>query len=853
MPSPSISTWLRSALVASLGLLAPSVARASLVEELSADAILNGAYPFPPSPAGALTGNLVPRLDGLMSARLGTTPAPGVHPRLLTSPEELPELRRRIKETNIGRALLVNLRARTEDALRNPKNWGSALYAALAAGDTAAVNALLAEHKGLPSAVGHYQPWLYAIVLESFDALLTEDAAKGTKAAAAIATYSALLAPGLERMQSVPLADDSWRAKAPPSTPGTLDLGLRDGVGGQLLGYGYDFAYNFMTDAQRATVRGVIARATAGKLWMGARLPHHFRNWNWCAVGLQQPLLALAIEGEQGYDPRVYRLGVEIARDYLTYGISPSGVSTEAVGYTQFGLVWANPFIVAASRRGEPLLTHPHFRAMVDWYLHANEPARTLWTSHGDGGDGGPSLGSLSMWRHFFPADPKIASVWRSLALSMGDKLLTEKTHIIEALLWAEADPAFGKLKPADAATRDAPAALGLPVTLVDPVRGSLITRNDWSTDSAYFQFECRVDSVGASHEHADRGMFTFAALGRTWAKDNFRSVETRHHNNVLIDGLGQGYWPGPGRWLGVVETPDAVIAACDAKDAYAWFWPKQIVAENPDTFDRFNYARWESYRAEARKFQAEHAGLTGERDPRPSVVAHWQGFSEIAGGPRMWDEDGWPVRYPHNPVERAFRTVLFARGAQPYALIVDDIQKDTQERLYEWLMQTGPDTEIASIAGNELVLCDATVKRGPDGLPRPAKGDRQLLVRVLDQNDPALARAYTSRPSLRLDTFERKDTLAPESKTGTLSGSRSFGLDKRLVVPSRSVAPDFKILLYPHRAGEPAPETTWNEARTELTLKTPAGTDVIRFIPGPDGRTRVAFTRGTAAPLALD
>ena len=849
-PYPSAALFAVATLTASLGSAAP----ACLPGELSADAVLNGGYPFPPTPASLVT-DLTPRLDGFAAERLGQVPAPGIHPRLLISPAQLPELRRRLKETNLGRTLFATLRTRTDNALRDPKSWTSSLYTALAAGDTAAVNALLAEHKGLPPQIGHYQPWFYAIVLESFDALISEDATKGAQAATALATYSALLAPGIERSATLPMADDVWRAKTsgPLTGTGVSDQGLRDGVGGHLLGYGYDFAFNFMTEAQRTTVRGVIAQATAGKLWMGGRLPHHFRNWNWIAVGLQQPLLALAIEGEPGYDARVYRLGVEIARDYLSFGISPSGMSTEAVGYTQFGLVWGNPFFVAASRRGDNLLAHPHHRAMIDWYLHTNEPARTGWTSHGDGGDTGPSVGTLSMWRHFFPTDPKIAAVWRSLALSQGDKLLTEKFHLIEPLLWAEADPSLGKTKPADAAKLDAPAALKLPLSLVDSHRGSLISRNDWSLDATLVQFECRQDSVGGSHEHADRGAFTLAAMGRNWAKDNFRSVETRHHNAVLIDGLGQGFWPGPGRWLGTVESPDALIAACDAKPAYDWMWPKQIKAENPDTFVRFDYARWDSYRAEARQFQTDFAGQKGERETRPSVVTHWQGFAELGGGPRMWDEDGWPVRYPHNPVQRAFRTVLFARGETPYLLVVDDIQKDNKERLYEWLMQTGPNTELASLSTNDAVLCDATVKRDDNGLPKPAKGERQLLVRVVGIDDPAQARNYTARPSLRLDTFERKDTLVPESTNGSLSGARSFGMDKRLVVPSRSDSPDFKILLFPHRAGAVLPETSWNAERTVLTVKIGTRTDVIGFAKHADGRTRLSFTRGAAAAVTLE
>ncbi len=808
---------------------------AHLPGELTADQILNGETPFAPSPMVKFLVNN----QGLSQERLTKVPLPGIHPRLLISPDDLPDLRRRLKETNVGKALYATLQKRLDATLRDPKNWGSEFYNLLAQGDTQAVNALVKEHKGMPPGVGHYQPFLYAIVMEAFDALITDDKTRGEMAAAAISTYAEMIRPGIEAVGNLPMGDDSWRAKTSgPKTGSELsDQGLRDGVGGHLLGYAYDFAWPVMTEAQRASVRKTIAAATSGKLWMGARLPNHFRNWNWIAVGLQQPLLALAIEGEEGYDPRVYDLGVKIARDYLSYGISPSGISTEAVGYTQFGLVWANPFIIAAQRRGADLLGHNHHRAMLDWYLYTGLPARDQWLSSGDGGDTGPSVGTLSMWRYFFPGDPKAESLWQSFVHSSKGKALEGNFHIIEPLLWADEDPLLEV--PLSSDGKDL-VALKLPPVLFDPVRSSLMARSGWDSNAAFMQFECRTDSVGASHEHADRGNFTFAALGRTWAKDNFRSVETRHHNSILIDGSGQGYWPGPGVWLGMEENGTLLTAACDAKPAYDWFWPKQIVTEDPSSFLRFQFPRWDSYKTEAIDFQKRAEGLKGEKDSRPGVVAFWKGFEK--SDPRLWDEDAWPVRFPHNPVQRAFRSVFFERGKNPWLLVVDDIQKDNSERLYEWLMQTGLDTEIVSIKDNDILLCDATVSRNAKGIPQPKSGDRLLLVRILDCKDPALALDYQSRPSVRLETFERRDTLLPQS--AGLSGSRTFGLDKRLVIPSRSLSPDFKILLYPLRQGDPLPETSWNEDRTELTIKSPAETRRFAVSSGPDQRTLLTLKK---------
>lgn len=815
MPPPRLRLFALSAFFAAN--LFPSVvtpAFAAFPGELPADDILAGRHPFPPSPA--VTVPL--RLEGLDRARLGTVPPPGVHPRILISPDQLPDLRARLRDTHTGRALHATLRQRLDRALRDPAYWGGELFRALASGDHATASALVADKKGLPPGIGHYQPFSTILTLEALDSLLAEDADRGRAVATAIATYAELVLPGIELELRQPFSDDVWRSAPPPDAKGWDALGTRTAMGYHQLGYAYDFAHGFMTEPQRASVRRTIATATHGRLWLGARLPAHFRNWNWVAVALGQPLLALAIEGEEGYDPRVVELGVQLARDYLSYGISAQGTSTEAVGYTQFGLVWANPFFVAAQRRGHDLLGHGHHRAMLDWYLHTLLPERDRWLSAGDGGDSGPAIWTLAMWRYFFPADPKAAALWRTVvSASPNNAALNGNFHLVEPLLWASDDPALGQPLPPDGTDL---AALALPAITHDTERGTLIARTAWDQNAAYFQLENRIDSVGASHEHADRGHFSFAALGRVWAKDNFRSVETRHHNSILIDGHGQGYWPGPGRWLGVEKHEKLLVAALDVKDAYDWFWPKQILAENPDTFPRFAQKRWSSYGRQARAFQASLGGLVGERDPRPAVVAFWKGFE--TGDPRLWDEDGWPVRYPHNPVQRAFRTTAFSTAAEPWLLVIDDIQKDDRERLYEWLMQTGPDTELVSAAGTDLILGDAA---------RPKKGDRLLLVRILHQAEPARALDYPSRPSARLESFERRDTLAP--------GGRSFGLDKRLVIGSRAVAPDFKILLYPHRHGDPLPATTLADGR--LTVSTPSLQTTLSLTRDASGRTVVS------------
>lgn len=772
--------------------------------ELPAEAVLDGAYPYPPSPAY----DPVPDKRGFAAHRVGATPAPGIHPRIFFTRQELPDVRRRLAVTRTGRAVRATAEALADKALRQQGDWRASFYAALSASRLAEARSLAKVH-GFPAAIGHYKPWLYAMVVEALLALIDDDLPRGRAVATAIASYAELIAPKVAAALHEPLNDDVWRVKISGSRTGATneDQGMRDLLGYHLLGYGYDFAHGWMNHGQRDRVRGLIALVTGGRLWEGARLPHHFRNWNHTMVALSQPLLALAIEGERGYDPRVFRLGVEMAQDYLTYSTTPRGMSNEAIGYIQFGHVWGNPFLAAAAQRGHDLLCHGHARAMLDWYVHCLTPAGNEWTSRGDGGDTGPSPWTMAFWLHHFPDDPRVRFLFDAMQRA-NPRAWTGDNHLIETLVWA------GDVEgPIPSASE-----LGLATTLFEPHRGSIIARTSWQAHAAMVTFEARVDSHCASHEHADRGSFTFHALGCTWAKDNFRSVETRHHNSVLIDGKGQGYWPGPVGWLHYAEDERQMLAVADLKPAYDWQWPKQILTE-PDDHPMFQYERWADYREQARMFRARHPDLILERDDRPAVVAHWQGFGH--GDPRMWDEDSWPVRMPFNPVERAQRAILFRKGAHPWLIVADDIQKDGEERLYEWLMQTGNEIEMESIDRGRIVLANRNAAR---------KGRRRLLLQVLAMNEPAGFEDYTARPSIRFESFERRDTLEPLSSPMALAGSRSFGMDRRLVIGSRSAAPDFRILLFPLAEGTPAPTVEWQVPGKRLIVASNATRDLVTF-----------------------
>jgi hypothetical protein len=818
----------------------PSALPMSLPGEQSAADVLDGKYPYPPSPA--VESHDDPRF--FEAARITPLPPPGVHPRILCGPDDLPDLRKRLHDTEAGRAMFAAAHALLTKSIGTPQTPGFDCYEALARGDAASAKKILLANPSLLGTVKHYDFYMpTCLELTAFEATINQDDAEGKKVAAALANWIDLIRPDVEKDLARPLGDDVFRITATTDEIKANPLAgqFRPLLGYDTIGFAYDFAFIFMTDAQRQDVRSLIAEATNGRLWMGARLPHHFRNWNWIEIGLSQPLLALSIEGEEGYDPRVLKLGEEIENDYFNYGISPQGSATEAVGYMNFGLVWGNVFAVAAQRHGAHLMTHSHYRGLPDWFLQSTQPFGATWESHGDGGDSGPQQWTLAMLKYFYPTDPRTTALWQNFCAGTPDPYLP--WHCLEQMIWASDLPGGSHATTQQAI--DATASLNLPATFFDKTRSSLNTRSGWDKDATSIEFECRTDSVGASHEHADRGNFTLSALGREWSHESFRSIETRYHSCVLIDGLGQGYWPGPGRWVGLNDQGWAMSAACDASQAYDWRWFKEITTEEPDTFIRYKYPRWMSYLTESINVHKACAGVPFERDTRPGVVAFWKDYVDVAGGPRLWDEDSWPVRIPHNPVQRAFRTLCFVRGDHPYVLVDDDIQKDQAEHLYEWLMLTGPNTDLAKIAGDDLILCDASVNHDKDGTPQPQKGASELLVRILQANAPAQAIDFQQSENPRLEILEKKDLLQSE-------GGRSFGVDRRLVIPSRSVAPDFKILLFPLRAGESLPKTQWiDDKHNAMTISSNGTTDRFTFVHGEDGKTGIQIEREGQATVA--
>ncbi|MEI8045133.1 MAG: hypothetical protein WCL11_27220, partial [Verrucomicrobiota bacterium] len=593
------------------------------------------------------------------------------------------------------------------------------------------------------------------------------------------------------------------------------------------LGLSYDFLYNNLSEEQRSTVRGALSATTKGKTSAGMELKPEQRTYNFLSHGMGLVLTALCIEGEEGYDPEIYPKSVDVLRDLHTYGVYPQGAPSEDMHYYNFGMGSGGAkAMVAFARRGDNIIGHPHYQAARNWYLHDMEPFGYAFSMHGDNpNDHGGLLDNYILRKKVWPNDPVGDFVWRNRVKDdysginyCGDYIFTaifpsdwngstasERAPVIDQ--WgadAANKPDVKPVMPWD------PEALKQPLSFFDPDRGLLMTRSEWDKNALALHFECKMDEGGPSHSHANRNDVSLSALGRKWAVDRgFHIAESKHHNMVLIDGRGEGFFCGSGKVVSYLDTPALTFICGDAKDAYQWRYQFSGRNENPQSkgFD-------------------------------------WQ---DIPGRDSV-------IRALDNPVRKAFRSVLLMRGPHPYVLMLDDIQKDEQVRLYEWLLQTPDDLQALSIKGNDMILGVAEIgaadkagkitavevksaKAATEAAPR-------LLVRVLDIAAVKDNRTNDAGDLLKYETFN----VRRSANTGS---DKDAGLGKRAVVSSFSVSPDYKILLYPHRDGQTLPSSAWSADRKTLTITDKDVKDVFTFTQGEDGLTACTLLRNEGQVFA--
>jgi hypothetical protein len=703
--------------------------------------------------------------DTIVESPFSAAPKVGVHPRILISPEDLPALRKQLKDTACGRRAIAAIRSWVHNvALKNDAPLGG-VFSALAAGEAEALSATTNSWWRNNTGV--------TLCLMAFDAMIKDDQAKAQTVARALVTY-AQIAGGM--------ISPHGHTSINPDTS---------------LGYAYDFLYNYMTAEQQAIIRKVIAQATKGKKSHGMDMAPEDRTYNWMPHGMNLVLLALAIEGEEGYDPNIYPASVEVMKDFLTYGIYPDGVPRECMHYFNFGMSTGAPALVAMARRGDNLFGAPFYNRLKNWYIHSIEPFGYAFSMHGDtSNDYGGLLPNYVLMKKVFPDDPAIEFAWRNRICDNYTGLTYRGDFLFTALFGSDwqggantekaplADQ-WGVDNNGDKQAQVAPqtwkpTSLNPSTSLFSPYRGFMIARTGWNKDAMVMHFECRRDALGPGHNHSNQNDFTLSALGRKWVIERgFAICETKHHSCILIDGKGQGCFAAPGMITAYMESPIASFSTGDASYAYT--------------------------------YRHTFPGRTGNKGNRGF---NWE-KSPISDAARALD----------NPVLHAYRTAMLVKGKYPYALILDNIQKDDKEHVYDWLMQVPDDLVLKKASATQAILAEQN-----------ATGDSpELLVEILNQNQTVDNTLSDAVEPLRLETFRPR--RSPNS-----GGNKVFKMGKKLVLSSRSVAPEYKIMLYPYRPGSQMAKVERKSATYSVTF--PGQNDVYHFYKQANGQEGFSLNR---------
>ncbi|MEM1108101.1 MAG: chitobiase/beta-hexosaminidase C-terminal domain-containing protein [Planctomycetota bacterium] len=635
--------------------------------------------------------------------------------------------------------------------------------------------------------------------------------------------------------------------------------------------YAYDYLHGFMTEPEREFIRSILKKITYGRYTSGMDMPGHWFINNHMSMSYDLVLAALCLEGQEGYDERVVREAAKALQNQLTYYISGGGLLYEK----KKGFVPERPLLAITRRLEYPLLSHEHLYKMV--MAKAMDSVNVFWrynelrnhqtiANFGEGFQeprlwymgfaSGPWMDSFFnvafIMKFVYPDDPIVDYYYKSRMQTQGlgppdgeGPLPAPRIRYSfpEVCLLTAVDG----FKDRDGAVVNYDKT-GLPEELtqrnepwVDMKRGVVQARSSWDKDALMVHYEARSDIYAAGHEGPEAGDFSLYANGIEWSGWRKWYLDSYFRNAVLIDGKAGIYSPTAAKLMEVSNTPHGVTMVSDNTDQYNWRkWEKNMhlwAGVNKEALDGYLYTGYTS----------EHMARDWEIPFQPHMREYIEGFASLDWGNWHGETRGTEMYGRWNDIDHAFRTLHLAKGdpalndgkGYPYLLVVDDIRKDDKQRQYDWVMQLADDIALwKGEAGvgtrdkgieerktnqTDLYLCSAetpfvTKRRGLPAVNRRVKtGDPVLLVRVLHRNtafsfpQPAYEANY-SHP--------------------------------RIKVPATAVDPEFRIMLYPHRHGDPIPLTAWNEDRSKLTVMIDRQIDVYDFAKTDGERSTMAVTR---------
>jgi hypothetical protein len=737
-------------------------------------------------------------------------PAAGVHPRIFFGPGELDDVRKRLRETRCGRQAWDNILCWTEMMKGNYddtkdyakhdvwKGGFGGLHGPVPLYRLGIPRVGRATYNHNPKAAEFYHnlingdatgaPEFYWDVfsLEAFRCLIENDEAGAKELAKATVTL-------MKADQAKREADPKTRGKTPEQPVGRFQLAFT-----------YDFIFNWLTPEQKQAIHDELALGTWSHDNYGTFNTAESSRSNWATFSYWL-YEVLAIEGEPGFNDLKVRGMYRGWRDLLTYGWFQSGATFEGEAKNQIGMDGVMLFARRSQAYGfENLCGHPYLQAYARKFLPESiNPMQTGFNKYdllggSRSGTGGFTPCDLIGLRYMFPNDKVIDWVYRK---SIGDNYegVPDRPDgyfnglLFFAVFATDYDP-----------TNTDVAALNLSNTFFCGERSLLMTRSSWNTDALMLNMHTRGADGG--HPFADRNAIMVAGAGRIWSPNGYATFRTPENSVVCIDGSSQNEIV-PGRMADFQDSSLSTFATGDASYAWDWTWRRLDKPRGYYTIGDIQDGKvaippgWEAVKETVNDFALTKLPFAYLNRPM-FELAHW--IKPNGALSPM-------VKKPLYPVRKAFRTAGIVRGNHPYALVVDDIRKDDAVHHYDWTLQLEPDIQIASIGKKSEGEMDVLLTGSDPDQKNPHGKSTGPVASMLDVG----ATIPSGQPMLLVRVLNRtedpsKPAVDPQIvELPNMTDAKKYGSVRRLVIPSDSVEPDFRVLLYPYRQGAPLPATT--------------------------------------------
>ena len=574
---------------------------------------------------------------------------------------------------------------------------------------------------------------------------------------------------------------------------------------------------------------------------------------------LSNPIFGAYVAAAQSNDPAVTpasswpnanqvsvrNLGRQI-RGNSEYNLSPWGFYRNMSGYFHLGQNVSAAATLALARRGEnQWITTNLYQALLQ-QLYNLVPAESggamgILDHHDSSGfaNGDGQRNFYYVAKFMYPDDPMVDFVYQQAISGWTSNVLSKAIFAAPRLSNSLAQVAQAK-------------QLGL--MKFDPLIGFAISRNSWNEND--LNLVMQNFTLGSGHYHAEANTFALTALGRVWANppgyhitpgDAQQQVLIRTHPGATDASAGY-IGQGPGSYD---------FASNDGLTQPPFHGVLLDIEEDPNH-------RWSWFAGDAAPAYSFSSGTTAGLAVSTGLANSYMLIPGLlntlipSDASSLSTSAQFSTGIPYNPVNYAYRSILTVRGAAPYVLVIDDINKDGAPHDYRWTMNnsvdfggsagvfidTNKNSQFSSLeilpgaTATDAVLYHEVDAGSANGLPR-------LLVRDVS------AQATTGQPNIVIDD-------RPSVATPTAASNLTYGVDnnsgqfshfptRRLFIDRNNVVtPDYKVLLFPFSTGGALPATSWNASKTVLTVQVGSQTDTITFDESnADHRTRLkSFVR---------